>query len=147
MKRIALALVLLAGLSPAAWAQQSQEFGHYEVHYNALRTDMIPPDVAQGYGIQRSPNRAMLNVTVLHDPDGAGEGTAVAARVEANAKNLTGQRRDIELREIREGDDAIYYIGVLPVHNLETYDFHLRVTPEGLDETLELRFRQQFYTE
>ena len=52
------------------------------------------------------------------------------------------------LREINEtGGEAIYYIGELPVHNLETYQFKLEVTPEGESEQLLVEFRQQFYTE
>ena len=42
-----------------------KDFGNYEVHFNALRTDELTPDVARVYGIQRSANRVMLNVTVL----------------------------------------------------------------------------------
>jgi len=31
-----------------------QDFGDFEVHYNALRTDQLAPDVARAYGIERS---------------------------------------------------------------------------------------------
>jgi hypothetical protein len=67
MSRLLLALTLLPGLimSGTVAAQQSQDFGHYVVHYNALNTNLIPPQVAQGYGIARSSSRALLNVTVL----------------------------------------------------------------------------------
>ena len=50
--------------------------------------------------------------------------------------------------EINEANgEAIYYIGELPVHNLETYQFKLEITPEGESEELLVDFRQQFYTE
>lgn len=131
----------------AAFAQQSREFNDYVVHYNALRTDLLPPQVAQGYGIQRSSSRALLNVTVMKKGTDGREVNAVAARIDVNAKNLTGQRREVELREIRDGDGAIYYVGEFPVHNLETYQFKLEVLPEGETEPLLVDFRQQFYTE
>ena len=130
-----------------ALAQQSHEFNDYIVHYNALRSDLLPPQVAQGYGIQRSSTRALLNVTVMKkQPDGGAE-MAVPARIDVNATNLTGQRRDVTLREIKDDSDAIYYIGELPVHNLETYQFKLEILPEGETEPLLVDFRQQFYTE
>lgn len=147
--RFCSALVLLATLLatvPSAFAQQSREFNDYVVHYNALRTDLLPAQVAQGYGIQRSANRALLNITVMRKGEGGVE-TPVAAEIVVDAANLTGQQRDIELREIRDASEAIYYIGEFPVHNLETYRFKLEVLPEGEPEPLLLDFRQQFYTE
>lgn len=88
----------------------------------------------------------MLNITVLRKSD-EGPDTAVRADVSATAKNLTGQIRDIEFREINEGADAIYYIGEITVRNLETFDFMVSVTPETTNEPMPIKFRQQFYTE
>jgi hypothetical protein len=138
----------LAATSVPAYAQQSREFNDYVVHYNALRSDLLPPQVAQGYGIQRSSSRALLNITVMQKAaDGSGVETAVTAKIEVNATNLTGQRRDVVLREIRDAEGAIYYIGELPVHNMETSQFKVSILPEGESETLQVDFRQQFYTE
>lgn len=137
----------IMALPISAPAQQSREFNDYIVHYNALRSDLLPPQVAQGYGIQRSSTRALLNVTVMKKQPGNGAETAVAARITVNATNLTGQRRDVTLRKISDDSDAIYYIGELPVHNLETYQFKLEILPEGESEPLLVDFRQQFYTE
>ena len=148
MKRSICALLLVWALAAAApaLAQQSQDFGDYVVHYNALNTNMLPPQVAQAYGITRSPSRALLNVTVLkkvmNNP-----GTPVDASITANAVNLTGQMRELKMREIREPEGAIYYVAELPVHNLETYQFTIELALEGEPEPLVVRFRQQFYTE
>ena len=148
MKQPAISLLLLALLSlpVSGMAQQSQDFGEYVVHYNALNTNLIPPDVAKAYGIQRSPNRALLNVTVLKKVMDT-PGTPVDAAVTATGTNLTGQRRDIEIREIKDQGGAIYYIGQIPVHNMETYNFNVEVALETEDEPLVVKFRQQFYTE
>lgn len=148
MKIPLLPLLLLAGLlAPVAgFAQQSQDFGEYVVHYNALNTNLLPPQVAQGYKIVRSPNRALLNVTVLKKVMDT-PGTPVAAAVTATATNLTGQLREIAIREIRDGEGAIYYIGEFPVHNLETYRFEVHVGIAEEPEPLVVRFKQQFYTE
>ena len=96
---------------------------------------ILTPQVAQSYGIQRSPSRALLNVTVIRQ-DGAGKGSAVRAGVLASATNLTGQRRDIQLREITDGEGAVYYIGEFRVRNMETFDFTVEVTPEGESEAV-----------
>ena len=51
-----LALLLPLGAS----AENSQDFGDYVLHYNALATDMLPPAVARDYHITRSQHRGML---------------------------------------------------------------------------------------
>jgi hypothetical protein len=148
MNRLLLALTLLITLifaSPVA-AQQSQDFGNYVVHYNALNTNLIPPQVAQGYGIARSSSRALLNVTVLKKVMDT-PGTPVSASVKASATNLTGQLRELQIRQIDDSEGAIYYIAEFPVHNLETYRFEITVSIAGEADPLLVRFTQQFYTE
>jgi len=148
MKQFINALLLLGALSfsLASEAQQAQDFGDYVVHYNALNTNLIPPQVAQGYGIQRSSSRALLNVTVLKKVMGS-PGTPVSAAITATGTNLTGQIRDIKIRKVEDSEGAIYYLGELPVHNLETYRFDIQVRIEGEPEPLVVKFKQQFYTE
>jgi len=127
-------------------AQQSETFGKYAVHYNVINADLIPAQVAQGYGIQRSSSRALVNITVMDTEQGE-SGTPLHADVQTSTVNLTGQRRDVEMREIVDADGAIYYIGELPVHNLETYNFKVKVKLESEPKPFELDFRQQFFTE
>ena len=127
-------------------AQQSEVFGKYQVHYNVINTNLLPAQVAQGYGIQRSSSRAMVNITVLDTSQGE-NGTPLSAEVTANSINLTGQRRNIEMREINDAEGAIYYIGELPIANMETYNFTVNVQVPGEPKPFELKFRQQFYTE
>jgi hypothetical protein len=74
-------------------------------------------------------------------------GTPVAAQISASGTNLTGQVREIDLRKVEEAEGAIYYLGVFPVHNLETYRFNVEVSIEGEAEPLVVKFKQQFYTE
>ena len=148
MKQL-LALVLLMGMlafSVGAQAQQSKDFAHHEVHYNALNTDLISPQMAQAYGIQRSSSRALLTVTVLKKEPG-GYGTPVHAGISASCINLTGQRRTIDMREVTDAQGGVYFIGELPVYNMETYNFTVQLTVAGEDEPLIVKFRQQFYTE
>jgi len=136
-----LAALLLAAV---AQAENSQDFGDYVVHFNALSTDMLPASVTKQYGLKRSKNRGMINIAVLRKVLGT-TGKPVTAEVTASAANLTGQQRDINLREIREGT-AIYYIGDFPVTHEETLRFRVSVKPEGEAETFEVKFKQQFFT-
>lgn len=145
-------LLSFAVLANTAIAQQSEDFGDYVVHYSAVNTDLISPEISRQYGIQRSGNRAMLNITVLKKVmDMAG--TPVMAEVEAGAVNLTGQRREITMREIidrpSEDNDAggIYYVGDFVVRNMETYQFKVTIQVDGREEPMELQFRQEFFTQ
>jgi hypothetical protein len=137
MKNILSALFLtgLLALTASAEAQQSQDFGEYVVHYNTLNTNLIPPQVAQGYGIKRSSSRVLLNVTILKKVMDT-PGTPVNASVVASATNLTGQRRDIEIREIKDTEGA-----------METFNFVVEATPQGEEKPLTVKFLKQFYTE
>lgn len=130
----------------SAKAQQAQQFGEYLVHYNALSSSLITPEVAKAYGIRRSDSRALINIAVLKSVSDLPE-IAVKAKVTASGRNLTGQTRNVDMREINEGDGAIYYIGELSVRNMETFDFTVVVLPEGQDLPFNVKFRQQFYTE
>ena len=144
--RIITALLLgITFLLPhTAEAENSKDFGEYVIHFNALSTDLLPPQVAREYRITRSRNRGMINITVLKKIADT-PGQPVHARVEAHAENLVGQDRNIRLREIREGH-AIYYIGEFRVAHEETLKFTVRARPQGTQEFMEVRFSQDFYT-
>lgn len=147
MQRLMISLVVMMSLfCLPAIAQQQQTFGDYEVHYSAFNSSMLTAEVAKAYGIQRSDSRAVINISVLKR--NADESiTAVKSEVSATGRNLTGQTRKIDMREINEQDEAIYYIGELSVRNMEMFDFTVLVTPEGRNKPLTVKFRQQFYTE
>jgi len=147
MKRLLNTLILLTALtSLPAIAQQAQEFGDYIVHYNALSSSLITPEVAKAYNIKRSDSRALINISVLKNA-GDQMPTAVKAKVTTSGRNLTGQTRNVDMREIDDGDGAIYYIGELSVRNMETFDFTVMVLAEGQNKPFKVKFRQQFYTE
>lgn len=146
MKTLLKALTLAVILSTTASAQQAQQFEDYSIHYNALNSSLISPEVAKVYGIRRSDSRALINISVLKNAENQ-QPKAVKAVVTASGRNLTGQTRKVDMREIKEGDDAIYYIGELSVRNMETFDFTVMVTPEGKSKPFTVKFRQQFYTE
>ena len=136
-------LLLLLPLTTSA--ENSKTFGQYVIHYNALATDVLPPQVARQYRITRSRNRGMINITVLKNILGS-PGQPVHAQVDVSALNLAGQGRAIRIREIRDGN-AIYYIGEFGVANEETLKFRVRARPQGSQESVEVEFSQDFYTQ
>ncbi len=141
-----LAIVIITCLfMQAAVAERSESFGEYEVHYNALTTDLIDPSVARAYGIIRSKNRALINVAVLRRVMGVAT-QPVTATVKTRAVNLNSQLKSVDMRELNDAG-AIYYIGEMPVDHNETLEFTIEVTPQGEASTHTTSFKQQFYTD
>ena len=122
-----------------------RDFGSYVVHFNAISTTQLTPEVAREYGIVRSGNRAMLNVSVIRN-EAASIGSAVDATVRASAVNLAGQRRELDFREIRE-QTAIYYITEFSIANQETLTFTIEVTPLEEQRTFSVRYVKQFFVD
>jgi len=136
--------LLALALSLPLAAENSTTVGGYAIHHNAITTDTLPPEIAQAYGITRSPNRGMITISVLENR-AEGQPQAVPAAIEVSAANLTGQTREIPVREVRE-ERAIYYIGDFPVSHEETLSFTLKVKPEGVKQAYTAHFSQQFFT-
>ena len=141
---VALSL-LFSSISTSLWAEQSKTFSDYVVYYNAFSTDMLQPSVAKQYGIKRSKNRAMFNISVQKKIMGT-TGQPVAADISGKAINLNAQTKTLEPRKIVEGT-AIYYIGEFSVTHREVLDFDFNITPEGESNPYNLKFRQQFFTQ
>jgi len=143
--RLSFVLGLTLAFAPLmAQAQNVVQRGDVIVHHSVVPTTMLAPEVATRNGITRSASRALLNVAVQR----RGEEPlpqAISARVQASARNLTGQRQTIALREVREGE-AIYYLGEVRVQHEETLDFEIEVLTEGSSAPIAVRFSQQFFT-
>lgn len=136
--------LLLLTLSAAANAEQYVAMGDYSVHYSAFSTEILTPEVARSYGITRSKNLAMLNISVLKK--GAdGLDRPVDAEIDATAINLSGQLREVDTRIIEE-QDARYHVGFVRVSNEETLRFSISVRIIGETEPVEVNFEKKFYT-
>lgn len=72
-------------------------------------------------------------------------GTPVKAKVKAEATNLTGQMKTVEVREVDDGS-AVYYLSEIYVTHKEVLDFTLYVQPADQSSPFVVKFRQQFYT-
>jgi hypothetical protein len=131
--------------APSVEAAQisSKAFGDYVLHFNAISTDKLQPEVARAYNIARSKSRAMLNISIVKNSEN-GLGSSVPGTVNVSAANLTGQIKNLTLRKIQEGD-AIYYIGDVSVANGETLVFDIDAIPEDETTKFSVRFSRQFF--
>jgi hypothetical protein len=122
-----------------------QVFGDFEVHYNALRTDDLAPDVARAYGIERSANRVMLNVSLLRK-NADGSTTPVDGTVTASAYNLNGQLKDLQMRRITEGA-SYYFIGEVAISGTEILVFDIGAVPSGQQSKYSVQFKREFFSD
>jgi hypothetical protein len=141
MKRL-LAVLCLCSAAAVAHAEISQKFGPLEIHYNALTTDELLPEVARAYKIDRSKTRGLVTMSVLKQ-NKMGVPTPVPARLSVYVTNLSQQLANVEMREIREGT-AIYYLGEFRVTPPDTLKFTATVEVAG-EPRHEMVFDQKFY--
>jgi hypothetical protein len=141
MKALLLAFAMGMAAVPAH-AEIAQKFGSIEIHYNALPTDELLPDVARAYRIERSKTRGLLTMSVLKKNQ-VGALTPVPARISVYATTLTQQLANIDLREIKEGT-AVYYLGEFRMALPDTLKFTATVEVAG-EPRREITFEQKFY--
>jgi len=111
-------------------------------HYNALRTDELAPEVARAYGIERSANRVMLNVSLLRR-DADGRTAPVDGTVTATARNLNGQLKNFAMRRITEGA-SVYFIGEVGISGTEILVFDIDATPADAPGKYSVQFKREF---
>jgi len=139
-----LGLVLLAGTGwGTAQAEQFERFGRYQIHYNAVNTSFLTPEVAAANGIQRSRVQALLNVSVREEQE---DGTTrpVQASVEGRVGNLAGQSQPLTFRTLRE-DGAVYHLATFRIQEDEPMRFDLSVRYDRNAPPGEVSFIQRFY--
>ena len=123
----------------------NRDFGNFEVHYNAVRTDQLAAEVARAYDIERSGNRVMLNVSLLAKaPDG--RTTPVDGAVTAQARNLNGQLKDLQMRRVQEGT-SIYFIGEVGISGNEILVFDIDATPRDGSGAYSVKFKREFFAD
>ena len=138
---LAIALLILLLLLPRhGQGAQTQDFGDYIVHYNAIATSRLQATIAKQYGIERSERRGLLNVAIENKRDGT---HMISADVRAEVSDLTGHKQPITLRETDENGD-IDYLGDFPLSGSGAYIFTVKVTPPGHAQPFVVRFNQDY---
>ncbi|MGA7181678.1 MAG: DUF4426 domain-containing protein [Thiobacillaceae bacterium] len=137
-----LAVLTIALIPAIVHAEQAEKFGNIEVHYNAMLTSDLLPDVARAYNIDRSNTRGLLTISVLRK-NAMGVGMPIPARLSVYDVNLNSQLSNIDMREIREGA-AVYYLGDFRVIPPSTLKFNVTVEISG-EPNREVTFSRKFY--
>jgi hypothetical protein len=137
-----IALLTVALIPAIAHAEKAEKFGNVEVHYNALLTSDLLPDVARAYKIDRSKTRGLVTISVLRK-NAMGVGIPIAAKLSVYEVNLNSQLSNVDMREIKEGP-AIYYLGEFRVTPPDTLKFNVTVEAPG-EPKREVNFNQQFF--
>jgi hypothetical protein len=121
-------------------AEQKQVLGSWDVHYIALNSTFLTPQVAKQYGIVRSKFNGLINISVLDREDK----TAQSPVLTGNAKNLLGVVKKLTFKQVTEGK-AIYYLAVLPFSDREQYRISIEIN-DGLKQKT-LKFQHKFYAD
>lgn len=143
MMKTPLSLLVLALLPFAAQAEQAKKFDDVEIHYNALSTNDLTPEIAKSYKLTRSKSRGLLTISVLKK-NSMGASYPVPAEVKVNAITVYNQLVSVDMREIKEGG-AIYYLGEYGIVPTESLKFDIRVKPEGAAQPYSFEYQQAFY--
>lgn len=134
-KLITLTAALLLSLGAAA--EQKITSGALDIHYIVFNSSFLQPAVAKASGLERGKNIAVLNVSPLRD--GKGEKSTVTGTL----TNLLGQTKNLNFREIDEGD-AVYYIAQFPIDSRELLKFDIRLVDRERNSH-SLKFNQEVF--
>ena len=129
-------LTLLLAL-PAA-AERKHSVGEFDVHYMAFNSGFLQPDIAAAAGLVRSKTQGVVNVSVLKS------GKPTVSQVSGTVRNLLGQDYPLTFKQLKEGDDAIYYLAQFPFDSRDTLRFKLNVQPTGAAQ-ISFDFTQEFF--
>ena len=138
-----LSLLVSTLFSANVIAEQKIEDDNYIVHYSAVNTTMLTPEVAKASGITRSRKRGMLNIAVQKKQK-SGKIEGVLAQLNGNVSNLIGQQRTLEFNVITEGA-AIYYLAEFFLDDGERLSFSVNVQPTPQYRGLKVNFDQTFF--
>lgn len=141
INRFFLLVVLLLISMTHVWAENSKEFAQHVVYYNAFPTDSLPSQMTKQYGLKRSKNYVLVNISVMKK--GEALPVAIKSKISGQMKNLMGQSQKLEFREIKEAK-AIYYIAQVPVQNKAIVNFFIDIEPLNTSATYQLKFSKKF---
>lgn len=136
---LAALMVLVAG---AAQAEQYVDLGDYRVHYAALNTTQLAPDVAREFNVPRSDKLILLVLNAQQLVGGRYE--SVPATASGTATTLLGHVQKLDLKPVREGE-VHYVIASFETLEAEYMTIDARVVPSGAKAPVPVKFKQQFY--
>lgn len=143
-RTIGLTLAIAVGTARGEpWATpHSVSAGKYTLRASTIYSLAIPEQVANANGIARDARHGVLNVLVSKTEGNSNSNTR--AEVHVVARKLTGQRRDIPMREI-VSNGSVTYLGSYDFVRGEVLDFVIDAIPLGSRRKLRLTFRDRLW--
>ncbi|ARD43244.1 DUF4426 domain-containing protein [Colwellia sp. PAMC 21821] len=146
MKKVISKLVTLVFLAvtfmASVNAENMKKMDDINVHYIALGSTFLTPEIAKAYGIERSRYKGLINISVLDNTQASHPSKMV--NISGRARNDVGQIKSLDFMEVKEGD-AIYYLAQVSYTNEETIYFDINITDKGKQHNL--KFTQKFYVD
>jgi len=115
--------------------------GDVTIRASAVPTSTLGAAVAGEYGIQRGDDTVLLLVALRKGAEG--QEVSIPAQVRVTVTDLSGQRQDLPMRELRSGD-LLDYIGTVDVSAPDTLRFDLQIVREG-GEVSSMQFTREFH--
>ncbi|CAK0746576.1 hypothetical protein CCP3SC1_1610005 [Gammaproteobacteria bacterium] len=142
---LVLGLVGLVVTGPAIYENNStQLFADYLIHYNALTTEFLSPEISARYGVPISKDQVLVVISLTSKQSKEPQGGS-KAMVVGTATDAIGQIYSLQFKEISDGPTTYYYLANLQVTNEEVLTFSVEATPEGHGVPYHVEFRQQFF--
>lgn len=120
---------------------QYKELGPWQVHYIAFPSTFIQPQIAKTYGLERSGFKGIVNISILKNDT---DKTAQKATLQGTARNLLGNKQNLNFKEVVEGD-SVYYLAQVDYTNEEILRFEIEIQQGNQFQTL--KFQQKFYVD
>ena len=100
-KLLTVALLTLAVIT-TAYAENMKKMDNINVHYIALGSTFLTPEIAKAYGIERSRYKGLVNISVLDNTQKGNPAKTVI--INGKARNDVGQIKSLEFTEVVEGE-------------------------------------------
>jgi hypothetical protein len=118
--------------------------GEFEMRYGLLLADELNPAVAKAYGIDRRPDRVVVNVSILDSSPGSTP-QPVEADVRGTYRTLTREPRPLEFRRVVE-QESVSYLAEFGFRNREAVVIEFESLPPGGGPALRAKLTRTFET-
>jgi hypothetical protein len=121
-------------------AEIKKTLGDWDVHYIALTSTFLSPDIARANNILRSSKSALVNVSVLDKSSKEAQEVTITG----TARNLIGTAKPLTFKQVNEGE-AIYYLASVGFSDKEVLRFDINISQGRVKQNL--KFQQMMYVE